>query len=266
MTIQSIQRAIDILSLFSHARPRWGITEIAQVSGLAKGTVHNIVSTLSRAGFLQQDAETRRYALGPNIFALGTIMAGTLDVNQKAAGPAHRLASQTGMISRVAIWDTDAALVTLNVTPDYSSSLSQQIGPRVVAYCSAIGRALLAHLPEPDLNSYLDRVKRVPYTPQTVTDRKKLLNILDKTRERGYAVNDQELAIGQTSIAAAIFQSGGRLAASISLTGRSDQVKGPELEGLVSMLRITAAEISRYLGHYPAAAEAPISQGFRQQV
>ena len=115
----------------------------------------------------------------------------------------------------MAVWDNDAALVTLNVNPKYGSSLSQQIGPRVVAYCSAIGRALLAHLAPSDLEIYLERWKPVTFTPHTVTDKKELLRILDRTRRQGYALNDQELAPGQSAIAAAIFRSGGTLAASI---------------------------------------------------
>ena len=216
MIIQSIQRALNILTLFSPSRPRWGITEIASAMGLAKGTVHNIVHTLVQGGFLKQDPETRRYTLGYRIFTLGAIMAGTLEINQKAAGLVHQLARRTDLISRIAIWDHDAALVTLNAAPHYADSLSQQIGPRVVAYCSAIGRALLAYLEVDKLTAYLDHVEMVPFTPQTVTDKQSLMEILDQTRSRGYAVNYQELAQGRSSIAATIFQSGGVLAASIS--------------------------------------------------
>ncbi|MCG6894024.1 MAG: IclR family transcriptional regulator [Desulfobacteraceae bacterium] len=250
--IQSIQRAVEILNLFSLARPNWGIAEISRATGLAKTTVHNIVSTLSQGGFLLQNTETRKYTLGHKIFTLGAIMAGTMDINLKASGPAHQITARTGLISRVAVWDNDAALVTLNVNPKYGSSLSQQIGPRVVAYCSAIGRALLAHLAPSDLEIYLERWKPVTFTPHTVTDKKELLRILDRTRRQGYALNDQELAPGQSAIAAAIFRSGGTLAASICLTSTPEVITGSRMPELVADLRSTAAEISRYLGHYPA--------------
>jgi DNA-binding IclR family transcriptional regulator len=252
MIIQSIQRAIDILSLFSHSRPRWGITEIASATGLAKGTVHNIVHTLTQGGFLMRNPETRRYTLGYRTFTLGAIMAGTLEINQKAAGLAQQLAGRTGLISRLAIWDQDAALVTLNVWPHHADSLAQQIGPRVVAYCSALGRALLAHLETDKILAYLDQVEMVRFTPQTVTDPAQLLDILAETRNRGYAINNQELAPKQASIAATIFQSNSRPAASICLSGTSERILGDDMENLVTDLRRTATEISRYMGYFPS--------------
>ena len=255
MIIQSVQRALNILSLFSPARPRWGITEIASELGLAKGTVHNIVQTLVAGGFMKQDRETRRYTLGYRTFTLGVVMAGTFEINQKAAGLAHQLAHRTGLVSRVAVWDHDAALVTLNAWPEYADSLSKQIGPRVVAYCSAIGRALLAYLDDTEIAAYLDSVELVRFTPHTVTGKEKLLKILDQTRNQGYAINNQELGPGQCSIASAIFQSGGDLAAAISLSGTSEEITGADKANLVSELRNTAAEISRYMGYYPATPE-----------
>lgn len=251
MQIQSIQRALDILSLFSQSKPRWGLTEIAGSMGLAKGTAHNIINTLVQGGFLKQDPETRRYELGHKLFTLGTIMAGTLEINQKAGGMAQQLAGRTGLVCRLAIWDHDAALVTLNAAPHYSDSLSQQIGPRVVAYCSAIGRALLAYLAPDALEAYLNTVKLSAFTPYTVTDRNRLVEILNETRDRGYALNHEELIVGQTSIAATIFKNQGRLSASISLSGSSDLVMGPQKSSIITDLRRTAIEISRYMGHHP---------------
>lgn len=255
MIIQSIQRALEILSLFSHAQPRWGITEMASATGLAKGTVHNIVHTLVQGDFLKQDPETRRYSLGYRTFTLGAIMAGTLEINQKAAGLAHQLAGRTGLISRVAIWDRNAALVTLNVWPHHTDSLAQQIGPRVVAYCSALGRALLAYLGADELAAYLDRVEMTAFTPRTVTGKADLVEILEQTRKQGYAVNNQELAPSQASIAATIFQASGHPAASICLSGSSERIMGAEHETLVMDLRKTAGEISRYMGYLPSVPE-----------
>ena len=253
MIIQSVQRAMGILSLFSHSQPRWGITEIAAAMGLAKGTVHNLVHTLVAAGFLKQDPETRKYTLGHSIFALGTIMSGTLEINQKAESPAHHLADRTGFICRLAIWDSDAALVTLNVTPRHTQLVSRQIGPRVAAYCSALGRVLLAHQDPESQNRYLEELVPTPFTPHTVVDKETLKRILERTLLQGIAVNNQELALGYTSVATAIFSGNGRLAAAISLTGPPDAVMGTEQETIIHQLRNTAGEISRYMGYFQTA-------------
>ncbi len=248
--IQSIEKAIGILSLFSYALPRWGISEIAQALGIPKGTAHNLVKTLAGAGLLKQDAETRRYSLGPKLFTLGAIMAGTLEINQKAAGPAHTVSAQTGLICRVAIWDTDAALITLNVAPQYAEAMATQIGPRVAAYCSAIGRVFLAHLDNRELESYLQSVALTPFTSRTIVSKSGLKRELKDTRDRGFAVNDQEIAQGRASLAVAIIDKGRGPAAAISLTGGPEQILGKERDALISRLRAAAAEISRYMGFY----------------
>ncbi|MCP4296511.1 MAG: IclR family transcriptional regulator [Proteobacteria bacterium] len=251
MKIQSIERAITILNLFSYTRPRWGISEIATAMGLAKGTVHNIVSTLVDQGMLMQEFETRKYSLGARLFSLGTIMAGTLEINQKSLGPAKQLSATTGLICRLAIWDHDAALVTFEIAPNDAKSLLQQSGSRINAYCSAIGRSLLVYLKPDELEAYFDRIKLVPYTNRTIVNREDLLVELEESRNRGYTINNQEIEQNHMGIASTIFKSGGHLCAAISLTGTPERIMGSEFEELVSTLKLTAAEISRYMGHFP---------------
>ena len=255
MIIQSVDRALDILSLFSYARPRWGITEISLAMNLSKATIHNLVSTLDSGGFLKKDEETRKYCLGPKLFSLGTIMGGTLEINQKAAGPAHRLAERTGLVCRVAIWDHDAALLTMEVTSKDYKALAHRIGPRVAAYCSALGKSLLAYLTGSEIEAYLDRTELVPFTPKTIWRRDLLLEELERTRTRGYAVNNEEIALGRASLATTIFGSDRRPVGAISQTGSVDQILGSESDSLVKTLRATAGEISMALGYYPATPD-----------
>ena len=83
MSIQSVDRALQILALFSHRSPVLGVTEISRALGLSKGTVHGLIRTLLQQGFLQQDLPSRKYRLGLKIYELGIILAGTLEINQK---------------------------------------------------------------------------------------------------------------------------------------------------------------------------------------
>ena len=249
--IQSVSRAFGILSLFTHNTPRLGITEISRAINLPKGTVHGLTRTLLRGGFLQQDSATSKYHLGLKIYELGVILAGTLEINVKAAGPAYQLTKRTRLISRIAIWDGNSALITLNVDPRSHSTFVQQIGPRIPAYCSAVGKALLAFLDHQELNAYLDRTELVPYTSKTITQREKLLRELEKTRQRGYSTDRGETVLGLACIGAPIFGKAGRSEASISLSGDPDRVYGEQTKGLVEVLLKTAGEISRSMGSFP---------------
>jgi DNA-binding IclR family transcriptional regulator len=257
MRIQSIDRALQILSLFSYSHPRIGVVELSRALGLAKGTVHNIVATLESGGFLEKDKETRKYVLGRKLFSLGAVMAGTLEINQKGEGPAHRLSVRTGLTCRIAIWDEDAALVTFDVTPRDVPILAQRIGPRVLAYCSALGRALLAYLPLSEQDAYLAKTRLIAFTPKTIVDADKLRMELETTRQRGFAINEEQIILGRASVAFPVFRSGRRIAGAISITGNVEQVLRTDLEGFTQALSSTAAEISGHMGYYPASMDRP---------
>ena len=206
MAIQSVDRALRILQLFSHSRPLLGVSDISAALGLPKGTTHGLVRALVGRGFLQQDHDSRKYRLGLSIHELGMMLAGTLEINQKAAEPAHRLARQFQLLSRVAMWDGDSVVVTLNAYPRSRAAVPYQIGPRVRAYCSAIGKAVLAFLDEAELRRYLDRVAMISITGSTITSRERLESDLNETRRRGYAIDREEAVPGLGCVGAPIFE------------------------------------------------------------
>lgn len=256
MSIQSVERALKILSLFSNRCPTLGVTEISRKVGLSKGTVHGLIRTLLRQGFLHQDVATRKYRLGLKIYELGMILAGTLEINQKAAGPVNQLVKTTQLESRVAIWDGDSVVITSSIHPRLRADISHQFGPRVHAYCSAIGKAVLAFLAPGQLERYLDRTPFVQFTETTVSSKSQLAAELKETRRRGYAIDREEAVQGLGCIAAPIFQYNGQVAASISLSGNVQRVLGEKMAQYAEELRKTASEISSYLGYSPGYVEA----------
>jgi IclR family KDG regulon transcriptional repressor len=248
--IQSVHRALSLVGLFTRGSSRLGITEISKLLGLPKPTVHGLVRTLVKQGFLQQDPQTRKYMLGLKIYELGIVLAGSLEINQKGAGAAYQLAKQTGLVSRIAIWDLDSALLTVNIEPRSHLFFVHQIGPRIPAYCSAIGKALLAFLDAPDLKGYLERVQLRPLTANTITRKKQLLKEIDETRRRGYSVDREENLLGLACIGTPIFGLNGRLEGALSLSGDAKHIY-KRMDMLLPEVLKTAKEISRSLGHFP---------------
>ncbi len=248
MAIQSIQRAIRILSLFSHDTPRLGILDMAKALELGKGTVHNIVKTLTEEGLLRQEPDTRKYVLGTKLFSLGSMVVGTLEINRAAMIPATRLVQKTGLVCRVGIWDGDAVLITLSLEPGGTPVTASQIGPRINAYGTAIGRALLAHVPKEEQRTYLENTPLSRYTAHTITTREQLLEELEATRSRGYAVNDQGFILGRCSLAAPLFSSNGKPAAALSISGEAKDFKGSKTSRLADRLLEASSEINRGMG------------------
>ncbi|WP_054032762.1 IclR family transcriptional regulator [Desulfatitalea tepidiphila] len=251
MSIQSVDRALQILALFSHRCPVLGVTEISRALDLSKGTVHGLIRTLLQQGFLQQDLPGRKYRLGLKIYELGIILAGTLEINQKSAGLINQLAKSTQRVVRVAIWDGDSMVITSDAHPRPRAVLPHQFGPRVHAYCSAIGKAVLAHLGEDQVKQYLQRTELIAFTDMTITDPENLLADLEATRRRGYAIDRQEAVQGLVCIGAPVFQRDGQVAGSISLSGAAQRMDEGKIEELAEELVKTTAEVSRYMGYLP---------------
>jgi IclR family KDG regulon transcriptional repressor len=242
--IQSVGRALQVLNLFSLNNPHLGITQISQQLGLHKGTVQGLVRTLTNAGFLQRDGETRRYHLGLRIYELGVILAGSLEINQKASAPAQNLAMQTQHLVRIAILDGDSVLVTLDAYPAPQPFLTWQFGPRAPIYCTALGKALYAFLSRQEIEGYLKRVKFIPYTPNTITKKEKFVRELGETRKRGYSINRGENLAARGAIGVPIFGSEQRPVAAMSLVGDPTYILGKRRESLAGKIMKTALEIS----------------------
>lgn len=248
--IQSVQRALDILSCFSISRPTLGIVEISELVGLPKPTVHGLVRTLAHNGFLRQDPESRRYGLGSKVFELGAILGNTLEINRRAAEPLYDLARKTRLEARIAIWEMGSVLLTMGAGLR-SQAFFARIGPRMPAYCSASGRIFLAQMSPRELEEYFNRTKFLPYTPTTITKPKQLLEEIERIRKRGYALNREELRQGVVALAAPIFDRIGTVTAAISLSLTPERFGKTLEKELVHELLKTAMLISREMGYAP---------------
>ena len=136
-----------------------------------------------------------------------------------------------------------------------------RFGPRVHAYCSAMGKSILAFLDESQVKSYLERTSLVAFTATTVTEKEQLLEELAETRRRGYAVDREEAVQGVGCIGAPVFQRDGQAAGSISISGSASRILGDKMAEYTEELLRTAAEVSRYMGHFPAFADSRPAPG-----
>ncbi len=254
MSIQSVRKAIDILSLFSHAQPQLGITEISKSIGLPKATVHGIVKTLVQQGFLTQDAQTNKYSLGLRLYELGTVLSGTLKINLVGLGPVHRLAQKHSVMVRLALWDQGSAFVTMNRFPSSDVAQTQLLGPRIPAHCTALGKCILAFLPKEELRTYLEHTQLSAYTPQTIISKPSLLEELEHIEKSGYATDSQEYVPGHCCIGAPIFDRTGNPIAAVSLSVQPPDLIRELPPPLVHDLIQASIEISMSMGYVPAAA------------
>jgi IclR family transcriptional regulator, KDG regulon repressor len=258
MGVQSIRKAIDILSLFSITRPQLGITEISKSVGIPKATVHGIVKTLLEQGFLIQDAEINKYSLGLRIYELGTILSGTLKINLLGLGPARHLAEKCSTMVRIGLWDHGSVFVTMNRFPSTDLAQTPLLGPRIPAYCTALGKSILAFLPKEQIRDYLEHAELSAYTPQTIISKRALIEELEDIVRLGYATDNQEYVSGHCCIGAPIYDRMGNPTAAVSLSVQPLDLIRELPSFLVYNLIETSIEISMSMGYVPGAASPEV--------
>jgi len=258
MLIQSIQRALGIMNLFTIATPRLGLTEISHTLGIHKATTQGLVRTLLSEGYLEQDPDTKKYCLGLKIYELGVVLAGSLEINQKAVDPAHRLSLDTQLMVRVCLLDGWEGITTLDVYPRTQPFLVRQLGVRFPLYCTAMGKALLAFLTPKEIEEYLDQVEFFSFTPKTVLNKDDLLKELEQVRRLGYSINREEHLQARAAIGAPIFNANCRPVASTSLVGDPKRILGKELDSLAKKIVSMAIEVSQSMGFYPFPFRAAV--------
>ena len=253
---QSLERGLAILSAFRSGRPLLGVSELGREIGLSRSTTHRYVATLATLGYLQQDDATRKYRLGPRVLDLGFSAINSMELREVAAPHLRRLSDETGFTVNMAILDgLDIVYVERcrSTQPGQREiDLNLHVGSRLPAYCTSLGKVLLAFQPPDVQAAAVERIDFVRRGPNTVTSSTAFVGELARIRGAGFAVNNAELAYGLRSIAAPVLAHDGAAAAAINLAVHSSNVSTEDLFARLSeTLRRAAAEVSAHLGYRP---------------
>ena len=208
-------------------------------------------------GYLRQDADTRKYRLGPRVLDLGFSAISSMELRTISAPPLQQLSDETGRTTNMAILDgVDIVYIERCRSAQQRQreiDLDLHIGSRLPAYCTSMGKVLLAALPAHELDALLAEIEFAQRGPNTITTREALLVELQDVQETGLAVNNEELAYGLRSIAAPVRDQTGDVVAAINLAAHRSIGSVEELTvDLGPALRATANEISARTGYRPA--------------
>ena len=254
---QSLERGLAILSAFRPDRPLLGISELGRQLGLNRSTTHRYVATLAGLGYLLQDPVTRKYRLGPRVLDLGFSAINSMELREIATPHLQELSDATGHTVNMAILDGDDIVyierVRCSQPGQREIDLNLHVGSRLPAYCTSMGKVLLAHLPDAERADVVTRVELARRGPNTVTGRDAFARELTRVRSAGMAVNNEELAYGLRSIAVPVRSQGGEATAAINLAVHRSMVSMEDMVAhLGPPLERTAAQISSRIGHRPA--------------
>jgi len=242
--IQSVDRAIRVLSALQGAR-RMSLSELAARLELAPSTTHGIVRTLVEHGMVVQERGSSRYQLGPAVLRLGNVYLDTLELRSRAVPWAEDLARRTGLAVRTGVLLVDDVVIIHHEPRPDGSRQMPEVGIVIPVHASALGKAMLAFLPE-DEKRVLTSGDLRSMTGETITAPDALGEQLDTIRSSGIAVEHDEAVIGESSLASPIFDSYAEAIGAIGVVIPSDgDASSHDARDLV---REAARSVSRELG------------------
>lgn len=208
--VKSLQKAMEVLECFIQKQPL-GVTEISEKLGLYKSNVHNILMTFTALGYLTQDVETGKFRLGVSIMSLSRAFREGLDIT-RIAGPFMReIANEAGELVYLTVPKDDSVIYLEGISPDNQRMVSKSVaGEDCKMYCTAVGKAMLANMPKEEVEKCISG-KLEAYTENTITDKKSLLEEIEKTRIRGYGIDDMEIMFGIKCVGVALLNHDGKV-------------------------------------------------------
>lgn len=244
---QSVVRALRLLKLFHGAAPELTFAEIHARSGLNRSTAIRILSALEAEGLVERNPATDGFRLGPQIAALGRRATGTGDLRELAQHEMDALAASTSETVTLEMLVEGKVQIVAESMGAHVIGAIPCIGTSWPAHATSSGKILLAALEPERRRSVLgDRLR--PLTERTITRRADLDGELSRVRDKGYAVNSEELEPGYVAVAVGIRDSRGDVVAALSVGGPKHRLTGNRLDELTAELRETAIQISRHLG------------------
>jgi DNA-binding IclR family transcriptional regulator len=245
---QVVDRVVDILEAFPRLGPELGVSDVSRALDLKKATTHRLLASLLRRGLVAQDPVTRRYRLGIKLWELGVLATSQVDWVDRVKPYLRELAEATGETTHLAILNDGQVLYVDKVESSRSLRMPSQVGRRLPVHCTGVGKALVAFLPPDVFAATVSTVGLPAFTPNTITELRALQAELARVRERGYAVDHEEIEEGLVCIAAPIRDHTRHVVAAVSAAGPASRLRPETIPGHAQVVVETASRISEALG------------------
>jgi IclR family pca regulon transcriptional regulator len=243
----SLARGLVVIQAFTPQMPQMTISQLSLRTGLSRAAVRRCLYTLVKLGFAGSD-ETQRYSLRPKMLTLANTYTASSTLANAAQPILERMSAAHGESFSVATLDGDDIVYIARSSVTRVMSVDLHIGSRLPAFCTSMGRVLLAYLPQDQMENYFARVHFTQFTPRTITSPEKLRLALRNVRRNGYALCDQEFEVGLRSLAVPVQAPNGRVVATVNLSGHAPRMPMLDMQTrFLAPLRAAATELSAFL-------------------
>jgi DNA-binding IclR family transcriptional regulator len=246
--INSLSRGLQILHLLAEENRPLGVTDIADRLSVDPSTSYRLLATLEKHKFIRQES-SKKYTLGFAVVTIASALLRQIDVAAIAAPFLRELMTSTGESAHVAIADGNRAAVVAQACAPGMLRVDTPLGSHEPLYCTAVGKALLAEAEPLRVRALIGSAPLTRYSPNTITNLEMLLTELQRTRDRGYAFDDEELHAGVRCIAAAVRDHSRTIVAAVGISAPASRLTRERTGALVAAVVRTATDLSAELGY-----------------
>lgn len=244
-TVPALYNALSILELLTDSHSGLTLPELVEKSSLAKSSVHYLLVTLERCGYVLRNERTGRYLLGVKLFCMANSAINSLGLRQRAAPYLSGLRLRTGLTVHLAILEQNEAVLVVKLGNVRGAQLASWVGKRMDLHCTAVGKAIFAFLPGAEVDVIIRERGLARHNGNTVATAQCLRQELDRIAKTGYAFDNEEDELGVCCIGVPIFGPTGRPVAAISVAGTTTEISSKNLPRLSGDLFHTATMIGR---------------------
>jgi IclR family transcriptional regulator, KDG regulon repressor len=260
--VQVLDRAINILEFIGkQGSGEAALPELSAAMKLHKTTTHRIAQVLESRGLLRRGPDSTRYRLGLRLYDLGCHALDNVNIRDEARPLMTRVAFEVGETVHLALLDRAEVLYIERIEAQRSLTMGSKLGARNPVYCTSLGKSILAYSPELEVDQILAVCRMEARTRNTITNVLALKRELERIRERGYAIDDEEIEDGIRCVAAPILNSTGRPVAAMSISGPSSRITPDRFHIIGKAVLKAAREISNRIG-YQAMPSVVFSQDY----
>jgi DNA-binding IclR family transcriptional regulator len=245
----AVERALSMLEAVAHEPNGLSNAEISRQLKVPKSSASYILRTLEKHGYVKRDSADGKYRVGLKILSLSRGALSGIDVREVALPIMRHLMEKTNLTCHLAILDGPEAVYIEKVEPQGFIRMDTWVGRRMRVHATSVGKALVAHVPQEQLEKILANSSMEKRTPKTITSVPRLLKELEKVRAVGYAVDDEENNLGARCLGAPVFNQQGIIEASLGLSGTIHQVNPDTMPRILEALKDAARHLSMQLGY-----------------
>ena len=246
--IQSVEKALDVIETLSQHHSL-SLIQLAELVNQPKSSLFRIIQTLEKRGFISRSEADGHYCLGFKPLVITRNLLERSSLRTSAVAEMQRLADKYGDTVNLCVLSEHEIIYVEIIEGTYALRMTDQVGSKSPFHATAAGKAIAAFLPEEDVRALVREKGLAVITPNTIADEEALMKALERVRETGYAVDNQEIVLGARCVAAPVMNMFGRVEGAVSLSGALHRFPDADIPAIARDVMAAAKAISKKLGY-----------------